>query len=54
LACHSDIGTKEGVQSVTVLSKEMVLEESKLNQDDTRRLWEAFVGRAIDKFLNRL
>jgi hypothetical protein len=52
-AFHSGIGTKEGVEAMKALGKEMGLDESTMTESEFHRLWEAFFGREIDKVLKR-
>ncbi len=50
VAFHSGVGTKEGVEAMKALGKEMGLDESTMTETDFHRLWEAyFGGREIDK-----
>jgi RNA polymerase sigma factor (sigma-70 family) len=53
VAFHSGIGTKEGVEAMKALGKEMGLDESKMTETEFHRLWEAFFGREIDSVLKR-
>jgi RNA polymerase sigma factor (sigma-70 family) len=53
LAFHSGIGTKEGVEAMKTLGKEMGLNESTMTEKDFYRLWEAFFSREIDRVLKR-
>ncbi len=53
VAFHSGIGTKEGVDAMKALGKEMGLDESTMTQADFYRLWEAFFSREVEKVLDR-
>jgi RNA polymerase sigma factor (sigma-70 family) len=56
VAYHSGgVGAKEGVAAMLDLGKEMGIEvdRSRTTEADSRRLWEAFFGREIEKILNR-
>jgi hypothetical protein len=53
VAFHSGVGTKEGVEAMKALGKEMGLDQSTMTESDFHRLWEAYFGREIDKVLKR-
>jgi len=53
VAFHSGIVPKEVVAAMMALGKQMGLEQATMTKADFYRLWEAFVGREIEKILNR-
>jgi thiol-disulfide isomerase/thioredoxin len=53
VAFHSGIGTREGVEAMKALGKEMGLEESTMTPDQFQRLFEAFFSREVEEVLNR-
>lgn len=56
VAYHAGIGGEEAMTAMKALAGEMGLnldDQSKLNEADAHRLWEAFFGREIEKVLDR-
>jgi RNA polymerase sigma factor (sigma-70 family) len=53
VAFHSGIRTKERVEAMKALGKEMGLDQSTMTESDFHRLWEAHFGREIDTVLKR-
>jgi thiol-disulfide isomerase/thioredoxin len=53
VAFHSGIGTKEGVDAMKAMGKEMGIDESKMTPADLYRLWEAYFSREVEKVLDR-
>jgi thiol-disulfide isomerase/thioredoxin len=53
VAFNSNVGTKEGVERMKALGKQMGLDEKTMTEADFYRLWEAFFSREIDEVLKR-